>query len=433
MSKELTIECPKCNHVFSADDALQNHLKNKQLEIQKQLKDKEKQITDKIKADFENKEKSLKQKVAQEIQSKNKKIIENLQSEIQNFDKKSKEIKNKLEAEKQKEKKLWEERLQNAEKTKKQFENKMQVDFEKKQKALEDKIKVQEKNLEKEIEKKLKLQIEKNVEAKSNKEIERLQNEILKKEKQRQIENQRQEKRINEMAKQIKQKSVEIQGEVQEELIEDFLRNRFPEDTVEEIKKGSKGGDCIQTINHKGQNNLAQIYFESKDHKNFKEEWVDKLLNDMKAKHINFGVLITNVMPKDTDKHSGYALRHGKRIMIIPMNYQIIHLLVDFLRRNLIREFNSKKDFDAPKELQKLWDHITGPSFQLPLRKLFQTIGSMGELIQKEKKFYESNMAKKERTLTDMEGDFRDLINSFSLKVGNVLPENMLEIENKKE
>ena len=46
--------------------------------------------------------------------------------------------------------------------------------------------------------------------------------------------------------------------------------------------------------------------------------------------------------------------------------------------------------------------------------KLFQTIGSMGELIQKEKKFYESNMAKKERTLTAMEGDFRDLINSFS-------------------
>ena len=39
------------------------------------------------------------------------------------------------------------------------------------------------------------------------------------------------------------------------------------------------------------------------------------------------------------------------------------------------------------------------------------------------------NMAKKEKTLTDMEDEFRDLINSFSSKVGNVLPENMLEIE----
>ena len=153
----------------------------------------------------------------------------------------------------------------------------------------------------------------------------------------------------------------------------------------------------------------------------------------MKDRNINFGVLITASMPKDADKHTGYALRHGKRIMIIPMNYQIIHLLVDFLRRNLIREFNNKKDFDAPKELQKLWDHITGPSFQLPLRKLFQTINSMGELIEKEKKFYETNMAKKERTLTEMEDEFRDIINSFASKVGNILPDNMLELENKRD
>ncbi len=99
----------------------------------------------------------------------------------------------------------------------------------------------------------------------------------------------------------------------------------------------------------------------------------------------------------------------------------------------MIREFNRKKDIDAPKELQKLWDHITGPSFQLPLRKLFQTINTMGGIIEKEKKFYESNMAKKERTLNDMEDEFRDLINSFTSKVGNILPENMMEIDNKKE
>ena len=54
---------------------------------------------------------------------------------------------------------------------------------------------------------------------------------------------------------------------------------------IDEIKKGAKGADCIQTINHKGQNNLAQIYFESKDHKTFKEEWVAKLLGDMKEKN----------------------------------------------------------------------------------------------------------------------------------------------------
>lgn len=404
MSKELTIKCPKCKNVFSADEALKKYLDGKQHEIEKQLKDREKEISEKLKADFQNKENAIKEKITTDLEVKNNKQIKALETQVQN-----------------------------AQKEKKATENKLQAKFLKKQKDWDKKIKQKEKNLERGIEKRLKTQIKKNIEAKSNNEIEKLQNELQKKEKQRQIENQRQEKRINEMAKQIQQKSVEVQGEIQEELIQDFLRKKFPEDDIDEIKKGAKGGDCIQTINHKGKNNLAQIYFESKDHKNFKEEWVDKLLGDMKEKNINFGVLVTTVMPKDTDKHSGYALRHGKRIMIIPMNYQIIHLLVDFLRRNLIREFNSKKDFDAPKELQKLWDHVTGPSFQLPLRKLFQTIGFMGELIEKEKKFYETNMANKERTLSDMEGEFRDLINSFTSKVGNVLPDNMLEIEIKKD
>ena len=77
--------------------------------------------------------------------------------------------------------------------------------------------------------------------------------------------------------------------------------------------------------------------------------------------------------------------------------------------------------------MQKLWDHVTGPSFQLPMRKLFQSIGSMGDIIDKEKKFYETNMAKKEKALSDMEGEFRDVINSFTSKVGTVLPDNLLE------
>ena len=412
MNKELTIKCPKCNHIFSANEALQNHLKSKESEIEKLMKIKEKELSNKVNAEFEAKEKNLKQKLTNEIKNESNKKIKDLEAKIQS-----------------------------AEKNNKINENKMQIEFSKKQKIMEDKLKLQEKNLEREIEKKLKAQFEKSTQAKNNKEIEKLKselskknnemlkkdNEMLKKDKQMQIENQRQEKRINEMAKQIKQKSVEVQGEVQEELIQDFLRNKFPDDDIVEIKKGVKGGDCIQTINHKGQNNLAQIYFESKDHKTFKEEWVAKLLGDMKERNINYGVLVTSAMPKDSDKHTGYALRHGKRIMIIPMNYQIIHLLVDFLRRNLIREFNSKKDFDAPKEMQKLWDHVTGPSFQLPMRKLFHSIGSMGDIIDKEKKFYETNMAKKEKALSDMEGEFRDVINSFTSKVGTVLPDNLLE------
>ena len=36
-------------------------------------------------------------------------------------------------------------------------------------------------------------------------------------------------------------------------------------------------------------------------------------------------------------------------------------------------------------------------------------------------------MAKKEKALSDMEGEFRDVIYSFTSKVGTVLPDNLLE------
>ena len=40
----------------------------------------------------------------------------------------------------------------------------------------------------------------------------------------------------------------------------------------------------------------------------FKEEWVSKLLSDMKDRNINYGVLITTSMPKDYNKNQdGYA------------------------------------------------------------------------------------------------------------------------------
>ena len=97
-------------------------------------------------------------------------------------------------------------------------------------------------------------------------------------------------------------------------------------------------------------------------------------------------------------------------------------------RINLINEHRSKKDFDAPKMMKRLWDHVMGPSFQLPVRNLYQTMIRLHDIIGKEKKFYENNMANKERAILDMEEDFRDMINSFTLKVG---PECLIQIEEK--
>ena len=459
---QLTITCPSCNETFSADQALQNHLKNKEQKYQEEMKVKEKLLNEKFNLDFKLKEKKLEKELTLKAQNENKAKIQALLSKVNKAEESQKAVELKMASTLKQKEKAIEDKLKAKEKAleknTKEAQSKLMASLKTKEKEIENHLRekalIKEKKQKKEV---IELQnkvaeaeksqkqieaklvadlkqkekvIEQKLKEKSENDVQKLKDIMAKKDKEREIEKRRTQVKIDEMSKQLKQKSMEVQGEVQEELIEDYLRSKFPSDTVEEVKKGARGADCILTINNKDNQKLAQIYFESKDHKTFKEEWVSKLLSDMKDKNINYGVLVTTAMPKDYNKqHDGYVERHGKRIMIIPMNYPIIHMLVSFIKVNLINEHKSKKDFDAPKMMKRLWDHIMGPSFQLPVRNLYQSMIKMNDLMGKEKKFFENNMANKERAMLDMEEDFRDMIKSFTLKVG---PDCVIQIEDKK-
>ena len=54
-------------------------------------------------------------------------------------------------------------------------------------------------------------------------------------------------------------------------------------------------------------------------------------------------------------------------------------------------------------------------------------LGIVKKLIEKEKAFYEKNIANKENALLDMKDELSDLILSFRKKVGDGLPDNLLE------
>ena len=243
------------------------------------------------------------------------------------------------------------------------------------------------------------------------------------------IQNKRLSQRVAEMEKQLSQKSMEIQGEVQEELLQDFLKRKFMGDKIEEIKKGAKGGDCILTINTATQKNIGQIYFESKSTKDFKEEWIDKFLKDMQNKDIGIGILVTEALPKNFESDEGFQSRHGGKILITPFDYSLIHTIVDSIRSKIIDGVKSEVSVDIPRTMQNLYDHITGNSFQLSVRTFHQNIKKMEKLIEKEKLFMEKNIADREMRLEEMKSDFRDILIGFTRQVGDALPDNLLDYD----
>ena len=400
---QIKITCPNCNETFSADEALRNHLKAKDEQHAKEIEN--------------NK------KIAQEKHNLELKLMEKKAAKI---------AEDKAKAQIQQNKAKHELDLKQMEKKAKEKAQSESVAKIKAAQAEAEKIKKQQAEEKAKHELNLK-QVEKKIIKNAEAETEKLKKEIVKKDKAWEIQEKRYEKRVDEMKKQMNQRSVELQGEVQEELIQDFLRNSFPEDTVEEIKKGARGADCLFSINYKDKKNLAQIYFESKDHKSFKEEWVDKLLKDMKTKNIGHSILVTTALPKDFNKaKNGYVGRHGNRIIIIPDDDTILHAVVSLIRGNLINMYKTKKNLNVSKELTKLWDHITGPSFQIPMRTLYLSINKSHILLEKEKTFWNKHLSNKEKNLADMQEQFLDVINSFTLKVAdNLLPESLVKIEKK--
>ena len=89
------------------------------------------------------------------------------------------------------------------------------------------------------------------------------------------------------------QTAVEKKGEAQEELLEDFLKDKFPYDKIEPVKKGKRGGDLIQTVIDKQDNQTGKILHERKEVLKFDEQWVDKLLKDMSSIDATQGIIFT--------------------------------------------------------------------------------------------------------------------------------------------
>jgi hypothetical protein len=73
-----------------------------------------------------------------------------------------------------------------------------------------------------------------------------------------------QKKLAEEMKRKAEQGSMQLQGEAQELILEELLRNYFPFDVISEVGKGVRGADCMQTVRNQFGQECGRIIYESK-------------------------------------------------------------------------------------------------------------------------------------------------------------------------
>tara|TARA_B100001057_G_scaffold262856_1_gene263029 strand:+ start:90 stop:1295 length:1206 start_codon:yes stop_codon:yes gene_type:complete len=370
--------CPNCDEEFPLEEGLKNHLKSYEEKIKKEQSEKSKEEVKILEKELKLKEKQ----------------ISNARSEGEKF-------------------------------AASKLEEKHKKELEKKDNQLTDGINKGIKKAQTDLENKLKNKFQSQYDDKLEEEKEKTRN--LKKEKQ--IQDERNLKKIAELESNLKQKSVELQGEIQEERLQDILEDLFPEDDIEDISKGKKGGDCIQTINYKNKTQIAKIYYESKDVKSFNEEWPNKLLKDMKSKGVDNGIIVCSprCLPKDYSKRVSNVKRHGNTVTIIPFLRQIIHAVIGEVRSVLILKARQNKDHEIPAVMQKCFQNLNSPNFQHPIRVMVSEIKNMRDQLDRDKTSFQQSMSKKEKTLGTIQESLTDAVTSFITNVDtNIFPENLL-------
>ncbi|WP_443646699.1 DUF2130 domain-containing protein [Candidatus Ponderosibacter sp. Uisw_141_02] len=175
------------------------------------------------------------------------------------------------------------------------------------------------------------------------------------------------------------QGSMQAQGEASELLIEDTLRNIFPRDEVSEIKKGQRGADCVLTVRNSAGRPVGKINIESKQTKNFSNEWLKKLKDDSLSIGAHFSVLVTSTFPND---NKNAHLRDGVWVCGFG-DYQI---LLRALRNSLIDLSNAVASESVREEkAQIMFDFLTSQEFAGTIERMVSPILRMQEQLNKEK------------------------------------------------
>lgn len=390
--------CPNCGHKFDAGEAMQKHL---EIELKKNIKLREEEYT--LKMD-EFKKRLEAEKKEFEISEK-KKLWAVALSEAQ----KRMEEKNAVEltALKQDNEAKQKEILKNREK---------EIELLRREQELKSQQELMKVEIQKELIEKT-AQIEESAKKKKDEEFE-----LTRKEFEKKLEDQK--NLINEMKRKAEQGSTQLQGEIQELALEEILRRAFVYDTVEEVSKGIRGADAIQTVINEFGQTCGKIVFESKRTQNWSDAWIDKLKDDQRALGAEIAVLVSQVMPKDME-------RFGQRDGIWICNYQEVISLVFVLRQILVRSQNVRTiQENKTDKMGLLYNYLTGTQFRQQLEAIVEGFSSMKEELEKEKRAMKRIWKEREVQIEKVIDNTIDMYGSIKGIAGNAIaPIQPLELD----
>ncbi len=382
------IKCPKCGHHFDVENVIAAEIEHKyQQQFQEKLQqslhaieqDKNKLLAEQQK--FEEAKKNENELFAQRLQKEKLKLETELQEQLgksiaADFENKVRMLESNN---KDNEEKLMEAR-------------KKELEFLQKEQALNNKEAELDITLQRRLQEE-RIVLSEQIHQQETEKNQLKDTEFQLKLKELQVQLEEQRKLAEEMKRRAEQSSMQRQGEVQELLLEQILKENFPFDLIEEVGKGVEGADCIQVVRNHAGKECGKIIYESKRTKTWNNAWIEKLKNDKRNQGVDVAILVTHTLPKDME-------RFGEKDGIWICTFNEVSSVAYLLRKGIIQIHEVQKSQENKGDkMQMLYDYLTGIEFRGQIEAIAEGFMTIKNGISKERMQMEKIWKEREKQL----------------------------------
>jgi hypothetical protein len=194
------------------------------------------------------------------------------------------------------------------------------------------------------------------------------------------------------------QGSQQLQGEVLELTLQSGLERAFPLDTIDEVKKGARGGDVIQRVMTRNGQAAGILLWEAKRARDWSAQWVTKLKEDMRACGADVAVLVITgtSLPKDWESGQLFGLHEDVWITSWTTALQLAaalrSALLDLHKQRLVSTGKGEK-------MEAVYDYLTSSQFAHKLKAIYGTFHRMRQELEAEKSQTLQRWARREKQL----------------------------------
>ena len=202
---------------------------------------------------------------------------------------------------------------------------------------------------------------------------------------------------LNEKLKDAQQKaeqgSTQLQGDAQELAVEEWLHSQYPIDSIERVKTGALGADCIQKINSPTKQSCGTIYYESKRTKAFQMKWIEKFKADIRDRNADIGVIVSQARPAGHDR-----MTQIDGIWIC--NFEEFKGLCIALRNQIIEvDRVAISQENRGDKMHMLWDYLQSNEFRLQVDGIVEGFTTLKTELEKEKRATNAQWNRREKQI----------------------------------